>query len=127
MLERSDYRSPVNVNRSRGGERMANYLLAYHGGGGMAQDEAARNKLMAQWGKWFQDLGSALVDGGNPVMKAKTITSKGGVSDGGGQNPVSGYSVIKADNLDAAVTLAKGCPVLAGGGSIEVAETFNSM
>ncbi|HVS07952.1 MAG TPA: hypothetical protein VHK65_17535 [Candidatus Dormibacteraeota bacterium] len=106
---------------------MANYLLAYHGGGGMAQDESARNKLMAQWGKWFQDLGSALVDGGNPVMKAKTITSKGGVSDGGGQNPVSGYSVIKADSLDAAVKLAKGCPVLAGGGSIEVAETFNAM
>ena len=106
---------------------MANYLLAYHGGGGMAQDEAARNQLMAQWGKWFQDLGPALVDGGNPVMKAKTVTSKGAVSDGGGQNPVSGYSVIKADSLDAAVKLAKGCPVLAGGGSIEVAETFNAM
>ena len=106
---------------------MANYLLAYHGGGGMAQDEAARNALMAQWGKWFQDLGSALVDGGNPVMKARTITSKGAVSDGGGQNPVSGYSVIKADSLDAAVKLAKGCPVLAGGGSIEVAETVNAM
>jgi hypothetical protein len=106
---------------------MANYLLAYHGGGGMAQDEAARNKLMAQWGQWFQDLGSALVDGGNPVMKAKTITSKGAVSDGGGQNPVSGYSVIKADSLDAAVKLARDCPVLAGGGSIEVAETFNAM
>jgi hypothetical protein len=106
---------------------MANYLLAYHGGGGMEQDEAARNKLMAQWGEWFQDLGSALVDGGNPVMKAKTITSKGAVSDGGGQNPVSGYSVIKADSLDAAVKLAKGCPVLAGGGSIEVAETVNAM
>ena len=106
---------------------MANYLLAYHGGGGMAQDEAARNKLMAQWGQWFQDLGSALVDGGNPVMKAKTITSKGAVSDGGGQNPVSGYSVIKADSLDAAVKLARDCPVLAGGGSIEVAETVNAM
>jgi len=106
---------------------MANYLFAYHGGGGMAQDEAARNKLMAQWGQWFQDLGSALVDGGNPVMKAKTITSKGAVSDGGGQNPVSGYSVIKADSLDAAVKLARDCPVLAGGGSIEVAETFNAM
>ena len=106
---------------------MATYLLAYHGGGGMAQDEAARNKLMAQWGKWFQELGSALVDGGNPVMKAKTISSKGAVSDGGGQNPVSGYSVIKADSLDAAVKLARDCPVLAGGGSIEVAETFNAM
>lgn len=105
---------------------MPNYLLAYHGGG-MAQDEAERNKVMAQWGKWFQDLGPALVDGGNPVMKAKTISSKGSVSEGGGQNPVSGYSLIKADSLDAAVKLARECPVLSGGGSIEVAETFNAM
>lgn len=106
---------------------MANYLLAYHGGGGMEQDEAARNKTMAQWGKWFQDLGPALVDGGNPVMRARTISSKGSVSDGGGHNPVSGYSVIKADSLDAAVKLAQGCPVLTGGGTVEVAETFNAM
>jgi len=69
----------------------------------------------------------ALVDGGNPVMKAKTISSKGSVSEGGGQNPVSGYSLIKADSLDAAVKLARECPVLSGGGSIEVAETFNAM
>ena len=106
---------------------MPNYLLAYHGGGAMAQDEAERKRLMAQWGKWFQDLGEALVDGGNPIMKAKTITSKGAVSDGGGQNPVSGYSVIKADNLEAAVKLAKSCPVLVGGNTIEVAETIKAM
>ncbi len=106
---------------------MATYLLAYHGGGGMAQDEAARNQIMAQWGKWFQDLGPALADGGNPVMRAKTISSKGSVAEGGGQNPVTGYSLIKADSLDAAVKLAQGCPVLSSGGSIEVAETFNAM
>ena len=106
---------------------MATYLLAYHGGGGMAQDEAARNQVTAQWAKWFGDVGPALVDGGNPVMKAKTVSSKGSVTEGGGQNPVTGYSLIKADSLDAAVKLARGCPVLSSGGSIEVAETFNAM
>ena len=106
---------------------MATYLLAYHGGGGMAADQATRDKIMAEWGKWFQDLGPALVDGGNPVMRTKTITSKGSVSEGGGQNPVSGYSLIKADDLDSAVKLARGCPVLSSGGSIEVAETVNAM
>ena len=106
---------------------MPNYLLAYHGGGGMAADEAARNKVMAEWGKWFQDLGPALVDGGNPVMRAKTITSKGSVSEGGGQNPVSGYSLIKANDLDSAVKLARGCPVLSSGGTVEVAETVPAM
>ncbi len=105
---------------------MANYLLAYHGGS-MAQDPAARAKVNAAWGKWFQDLGPAVVDGGNPVAKAKTISRSGAVSDGGGSNPVSGYSVIKADSLDAAVKLAKGCPVIQSGGSVEVAETFAAM
>ena len=36
-------------------------------------------------------------------------------------------SIIKADNLDSAVELAKGCPVFAGGASVVVAETFAFM
>ena len=78
-------------------------------------------------GQWFQDLGPALVDGGNPAAKAKTIGRNGAVTDGGGSNLLSGYSIVKTDSLDAAVKLAKGCPVIQGGGSIEVAETFAAM
>jgi hypothetical protein len=44
------------------------------------------------------------------------------VSDGGGANPLSGYSIIEAKDLDDAVRLSKGCPVLLSGGSIEVSE-----
>ena len=36
----------------------------------------------------------------------------------------SGYSIIKAASLEAAVTASKGCPVLAGGATIVVSETF---
>ena len=105
---------------------MAKYLLVYHGGS-MPEGEEAQAKVMAAWGTWFQTLGSALADGGNPVSQTKTIGSGGAVSDGGGANPATGYSLIEADSLDAAVNLAKGCPVLGGGASIEVAETFNVM
>jgi hypothetical protein len=62
----------------------------------------------------------------NPVSQTRTIASNGSVSDGA-SNPSTGYSVIKADNLDQAVALAKGCPVLHGGASVEVAETFAAM
>jgi hypothetical protein len=103
-----------------------NYLLAYHGGA-MPETDAQRAQVMAAWEKWMGQVGAGLVDGGNPVGQTKTIASSGAVSDGGGANPVSGYSIIKADNLAAAVALAKGCPILLGGGSIEVAETFNVM
>ena len=104
---------------------MANYLLVFHGGA-MPQTPEENAKVMQAWTDWFGVLGDKLVDAGNPVSQVKTIASNGSVSDGG-VNPSSGYSVIKADNLDAAVSLAKGCPVLQGGATVEVAETFNVM
>jgi len=39
----------------------------------------------------------------------------------------SGYSIIKADDLDGAVQLAQGCPVKLGGANILVSEIFNVM
>ena len=39
----------------------------------------------------------------------------------------SGYSMIKADSLSAAVEMAKRCPVLKGGAKITVYETFKVM
>lgn len=105
---------------------MTNYLLVYHGGG-MPESEAAKAKELAAWGSWFETLGAAVVDVGNPVGRAQTIDSSGAVSEGGGANPSSGYSILQADSLDDAVGLAKGCPVIHSGGSVEVAETFRAM
>src|SRR4051794_30977473 len=104
---------------------MPKYVFAYHGGGGMAATDEEIAKVMEQWGAWFSELGTALVDGGNPIGAARTVSASGAVSEGGGPNPVSGYSLVDADDLDAAVTLAKGCPLLAVGGSVEVCETLN--
>ena len=105
---------------------MATYLLAYHGGG-MPETEEEQAQVMAAWGQWFGAVGAGMVDGGNPVGATRTIAPNGSVSDGGGANPVSGYSIIKADSMDAAVELAKSCPLLRSGGSIEVCETFAAM
>jgi hypothetical protein len=96
---------------------MANYVLVYHGGG--------MPEIMQAWNDWFHKLGDALVDGGNPASATRTIATNGSVSDD--PSGPSGYSILKADSLDAAVELAKGCPVLAGGASIQVVETFNAM
>ncbi len=106
---------------------MANYLLLYSGGK-MPESEAEQAAVMQAWTNGFGQLGSALVDGDNPTTgKAKTIASNGTVSDGSKLGMASDYSVIKADSLDEAVTMAKGCPVLQGGSSIVVLETFNVM
>src|ERR1051326_3103388 len=104
---------------------MANYVLVYKGGGGMADDEAARAQVMEAWGRWFGGLGDKLVDGGNPFGPSNSIASNGSVSNGGGG--LTGYSIIKSDSLQAATEAAKGCPVLADGGSVDVYETFAVM
>jgi hypothetical protein len=50
-----------------------------------------------------------------------------GAVSGGGSSSLSGYSIISADSLDAAIALVKGCPVLSSGATIEVCETFEAM
>ena len=80
---------------------------------------------MQTWTDWFGTLGAALVDGGNPASRTRTIAADGSVTDDAA-GP-SGYSILKADTLDEAVELAKGCPVLAAGASIQVVETIEAM
>jgi hypothetical protein len=103
---------------------MANYLLTFHGGS-MPESKEEQDQVMKAWTDWFGTLGDALVDGGNPVSKAKAISPDGSVMDA--TSAPTGYSIIKASDLDSAVGLAKSCPVLAGGASVVVAETFAVM
>jgi hypothetical protein len=102
---------------------MANYVFAYSGGNGMAADPAEREAGLAKWGQWFAELGSAVVDGGAPTGPAKTVAPSGSVTDGGSRG-LTGYSIVTADSLDAATEIAKGCPILDNGGSVDVYETL---
>jgi len=103
---------------------MANFLLTFHGGS-MPESKEEQDQVMAAWTSWFGELGNALVDGGNPISQTKAISPDGSVMDA--TSAPSGYSIIKADDLDAAVALSKGCPVLAGGAAVLVSETFPVM
>lgn len=66
-----------------------------------------------------------VVDGGNPVGMSTTVNSDGSVVDNGGANPVSGYGMFEASDLDDATSKAKGCPILEAGGSVELAEVID--
>ena len=101
---------------------MNSYVFVYRGGLKFkSKEEGAEH--MAKWGAWVAGLGDASVNRGSPFGKSKTVTS-GGVSDDGGSNPLTGYSVVKADSMDAALRMAKTCPHLDIGGSIVVAEVM---
>ena len=104
---------------------MPKYVLAFHGGATPeTTTEEEKTAIMTAWGAWMESLGDSLVDPGNPVSITKTVTS-GGTEDGGGANPISGYSLINASDIDAAAAAVKGCPIFDSGGSIEVAETVD--
>ncbi len=103
---------------------MPKYLFVYHGGG-MPDTPEDQQKAMEAWGAWYGQMGSKVVDGGNPVGPSTTVHSDGGVTSDGGPNPVSGYGVFEADTVEDAIEMAKGCPVLTSGGSVELAETFD--
>lgn len=103
---------------------MAKYVFAYHGGSA-PKNPADVKKVMDDWGSWFGSLGAAVIDAGNPVGKSSTVMQDGSLKDGGGANPLSGYSLIEASDLADAHKKAKGCPILRSGGTIEIAEAID--
>jgi len=103
------------------------YVLVYYGGG-MPEGAAAQARVLKQWETWYGKLGPAVVDGGNPMSGAvNKIRTDGTVAKGPIGKRASGYSIIEAPSLDKATKMAKGCPILRGGGEIAVYETFNAM
>jgi hypothetical protein len=70
---------------------------------------------LAEWQAWFGGLGSALVDVGNAVTDYASLGEVGGSG-----SRMIGYSVVSAEDMDAALALAKDCPALRVGGGVEV-------
>ena len=99
---------------------MKKYLLVVYGpSADNEQDRAAGMALMAQW---YGALGSALVDPGAPFTGAKTVSADG-VGAAIGPN-ATGYNVVEADSLEAAIALAEKCPLLQHGRQVTVFETL---
>jgi hypothetical protein len=101
---------------------MSEYIIAYHGGKKPESPEEGA-KHMAKWKAWVSDLGDAVVNPGTPLGPSKTVSSDG-VADDGGPNPLSGFSIVRADSMDAAIDMAKACPTLDLGGTLEVAQVM---
>ena len=104
---------------------MAKFVLVYTGGG-MPETEEEQAAVMAAWGAWYEGLGAAVVDPGNPFSPAvRNITSNGTVSSGAFGTAASGYTILEADSMDSAVDMAKKCPMLAGNGQITLYEALD--
>ena len=69
---------------------------------------------VAAWTAWFEEMGTSVIDRGNPVFESASLGLHG--SD----TQLGGYSLITAEDLDTALAMTKGCPALTEGGGIEV-------
>ena len=107
---------------TEGAKIVAKYVFAYQGGS-QPETEEEGQRVMAQWMGWFETLGSAVVDMGNPFGASATVGSDGSTSDGAGSG-LSGYSVVTADSLEQAAKMASSCPIFGNGGGVDVYEAL---
>lgn len=99
---------------------MPKYIFAYHGGSKPETPEAGAQE-MEKWLSWRDGMGAKCVDFGAPVGMSKTV-SNAEIHEHGGSNPLSGYSIVQAENESEACEMAQGCPILKDGkGTVEVA------
>jgi hypothetical protein len=95
---------------------MSSYVLSFRA----QSDRTAGAAEEAAWGQWFGEIGAQIADSGHRVGSVRTL----GPAGDGRKDALAGYVVINADDLDAAVKLAAGCPGLKHGASVEVGEAI---
>lgn len=82
--------------------------------------------VMQQWMDWIGGIAAQnkLVDGGSALgSKGKVVRANNVITDGPYieiKELIGGYTIVKAESFDEAAELAKGCPILAVGGNVEV-------
>ncbi len=99
---------------------MATYILVYLGGN-QPTDEEEGAKHFEKYREWLGSLGDALISPANPLKDTNVITPDGNVAPGS-TTEMSGFTVIQADTMQIAVELARSCPFLEIGGTLEVSE-----
>lgn len=110
---------------------MAEFLFLFRGGDAKSMQQSSKEwqEHMQKWMNWMGDLSKEgkflgaqpLNPGGRQVKGNKKIVSDGPFMEG--KEMVGGYLMLKADNYDEAVDIAKGCPILVfEDGMVEVRE-----
>ena len=102
---------------------MADYILLYQGGDPNWKDQRTPEEMqtmMQEWGAWFKELeaSGSLRNPGAPLHPEGAALRRDG--DGFATDTtmaevkeiIGGYSVIAADSLEEATSLAEGCPFL---------------
>jgi hypothetical protein len=105
---------------------MSEFVYLYRGGSREGSPEQMQ-QVMQKWMAWFKDLSQKghVKDQGQPLERAgKLVKGKQKIVTDGpfaeAKDVVGGYTLIEARDLDQAVELSKGCPILEREGAVEV-------
>ena len=99
---------------------MARFLVTYYAGD-MPQDPESIAQTRRAFIQWAAKAGAALTDVGAPIRSATTISSDG-IHDGTLAGPFMGWSVIEAEDGNAAVRLMEDHPFISRGGTLQLNE-----
>ena len=99
---------------------MAQYVIVYLGGDQPSSPEEGKRHF-AKYQEWLASLGDAAVSPANPFKDTSTVNPDRTVI-AGSTTSMSGYTIIEADSMETALEIAKACPFLDIGGSLEVSE-----
>ena len=112
---------------------MKDFLLVYRNDY-KARPTASPEEMQSIMKKWMEWLGgiaasNKLTNQGNPLgSEGKVVRPNNVVTDGPYTEMKElrgGYSIVKAESLEEAVELAKGCPILKEGGNVEVRDVVS--
>jgi hypothetical protein len=110
---------------------MSEYMLLYRSNDesyreAMGSPERAQQSMM-KWRAWMKDMTEKgqLKGHGQPLERVGKVVGgrKRAITDGPyaeSKDVVGGFSIIEARDLEQAAQIASGCPILDGGGSVEV-------
>jgi len=99
---------------------MARFLITYHPGD-MAQDPESIAQARRAFAQWAAKTGDALADVGAPIRSVTTISSNG-IHNRAPAEPFMGWSVIEAEDGNAAVRLLGDHPFITRGGILQLSE-----
>jgi hypothetical protein len=93
---------------------MPKYILSYRSAKDF--DTLADPSALPAWGSFLDEIiAPHVVDPGWPVFEPSVVIGEAGPSA-----QLGGYSIVTADDLEAAVSMAKSCPVIERRGGVEV-------
>ncbi len=93
---------------------MAKFIFSYRSA--KSRGPVADGSELAAWQAFLNDVVAPnVVDPGWPVFEPATV-----LGEAEGSTQIGGYSVITADDLETAVSMARNCPTIARGGGVKV-------